>query len=182
MPYTDIIILATEHGEITIELDHARAPKTAGHFKKLVKDGWLSPSNFYRTVHKAVTPGHLPTIDVLQGGRGFTSGNDAPTVIHEPTTETGLRHVEGTISFARGKDMPASTEFFICLGAFPVLDAGTTDGPGADGFAEFGKVLSGMDVVRRIHGMPANAPAPEGWEMLQGQFISEPVTIHPRAA
>lgn len=180
MPDNELIIIDTPMGEIALSLDHIRAPKTAAHFRALVKDGWLEEGNFYRTVHKSVTPGHLPTISVLQGGRGFTSDNDAPTVEHEPTTTTGLRHVEGTISLARGSDRPASAEFFICLDSFPVLDAGTTEGPGAEGFAAFGKVVRGMNVVRKIHGLPADAPPPEGWEILKGQFISVPVPIHPR--
>ncbi len=109
----------TLRGAILIRLDHARAPATAGHFQDLVTGGHLNGASFYRAVHKNNTPGQLPTIDVLQGGRGFAPIEGAPSVAHEPTSETGLRHVEGVVSMARGKDAPASTEFFICLDAFP---------------------------------------------------------------
>lgn len=174
------ITLSTSLGDIVIALDHARAPRTAGHFLRLVQEQHLADASFYRAVHKSNTPGHLPTIDVLQGGRGFAASPDAPSVAHEPTSETGLRHVTGAVSMARGKDADASTEFFICLGDFPVLDAGGVEGPGASGFAAFAMVERGLDVVRRIHALPAEAPAPAGWEFLQGQFLSDPLTLHAR--
>lgn len=178
----ELVVFETPVGEIAIELDVARAPVTAAHFKALILQGWLEGGHFYRTVHKAVTPGHLPTIDVLQGGLGFFPERDVPSVMHEPTDRTGLRHVEGTVSLARGADKPATGEFFICLGAFPVLDAGTLEGAGAAGFSAFGQVVRGMDVVRKIHAMPAEAPPPDGWEILKGQFLSEPVPFKARNA
>lgn len=178
----DHVILKTDFGEIFIELEFARAPVTARHFRELIAQGWLDGASFYRTVHKAVTPGALPTIDVLQGGQGFFPDKELPSVVHEPTNETGLRHVEGTVSLARGVNTPATGEFFICLGEFPALDAGTLEGPGSAGFAAFGRVVRGLDVVRLIHAMRADAPPPQGWEILAGQFLSEPVTFIPRIA
>ena len=169
------VVLRTPLGEIVILLDLVRAPVTAAHFRNLVSQGWLDGGQFYRSVHKAVSPGHLPSIEVVQGGLGFFPDREVPAVAHEATSETGLRHVEGTVSLARGADTPATGEFFICLGAFPVLDAGTLEGPGAQGFAAFGQVVRGMDVVRSIHAQRADAPPPKGWEILKGQFLSEPV-------
>jgi peptidyl-prolyl cis-trans isomerase A (cyclophilin A) len=174
-----LVVFSTHLGEIVVELDHARAPKTAAHFEALIADGWLDDGGFYRTVHKSNTPGQLPTIDVIQGGLGFELANTMPSVEHEPTNVTGLRHVTGTISLARGADTLATGEFFICLGDFPVLDASTLEGPGAIGFAAFGRVIAGLDVAKVIHKRPAEAPTPPGWDILKNQFISEPVPLRP---
>lgn len=175
------IVFATPLGEITIELDYEHAPITSAHFESLIRSSALDGGHFYRVVHKSNTPGHLPTIDVIQGGLGFERAGTLPGVEHESTEQTGLRHVEGTISLARGADTLATGEFFICLGAFPVLDAGTLEGPGAKGFAAFGRVTHGMDVVRAIHNLPADGPTPEGWDMLKGQFLTAPIPFTSRA-
>ena len=174
MPETSLVVLSTAHGDIVIELDHARAPKTAAHFRKLVADGWLEGAAFYRVVHDAGT-GQWPSIDVIQGGMGAVLTPDMPTVEHEPTNVTGLRHVAGSISLAKAVDQPASSEFFISLGDFPALDAGTREGPAAQGFAVFGRVVSGLDVARTIHKLPADAPPPSGWDanLFKNQFLRE---------
>jgi peptidyl-prolyl cis-trans isomerase A (cyclophilin A) len=171
-------VISTAHGEIVVELDHARAPKTAAHFRKLVAEGWLEGAAFYRVVHKAGTPGRQPTIDVIQGGRGEDVPPDMPTVEHEPTNITGLRHVTGAISLAKAVDRPASSEFFIALGEFPALDAGTLEGPAAQGFAVFGRIVLGLEVARRIHGLPSGAPPPPGWDVniFKNQFLDAPVS------
>lgn len=179
MAHRPLVVFTTNLGEIAIELDHARAPKTAAHFENLIAEGWLDDGAFYRTVHKSNTPGQLPTIDVIQGGLGFELADTMPSVEHEPTDITGLRHVVGTVSLARGADRPATGEFFICLGDHPVLDAGTLEGPGAAGFAAFGRVVSGLDVARRIHTLPADAPTPPGWDILKDQFITAPIPLRP---
>jgi peptidyl-prolyl cis-trans isomerase A (cyclophilin A) len=174
-----LVVFATPLGEIVIELDHARAPKTAAHFHALIADGWLNDGAFYRTVHKNNTPGQLPTIDVIQGGLGFELANTVPSVEHESTNITGLRHVTGAVSLARGADRLATGEFFICLGEFPVLDAGALEGAAAAGFAAFGRVVAGLDVAYIIHGLSANAPTPPDWDILKDQFISDPVPLRP---
>jgi peptidyl-prolyl cis-trans isomerase A (cyclophilin A) len=177
-----LVVLATAYGDIVVELDHLRAPKTAAHFRMLVADGWLDRAAFYRVVHKAQTPGKLPTIDVIQGGVGEAWSPDVPTVEHEPTTMTGLRHVEGAVSLAKGADQPASSEFFITLGEFPALDAGVLEGPAAQGFAVFGRVVSGLDVAHIIHQLPAEAPPPPGWDVniFKNQFLNTPTPMRPR--
>ena len=174
MSEASLVVLSTPCGDIVIELDHARAPKTAAHFRKLVAEGWLDGAAFYRVVHDAGT-GQWPSIDVIQGGMGDAWTPDMPTVEHEPTNVTGLRHVAGAISLARAADQPASSEFFISLGEFPALDAGTREGPAAQGFAVFGRVVAGLDVACTIHKLPADAPPPPGWDVniFKNQFLRE---------
>lgn len=172
-----LITFATSLGNIVIALDTERAPVTSTHFANLVRTQAFEDGHFYRVVHKSNTPGHLPTIDVVQGGLGFERAGSLQSVKHEGTDRTGLKHIEGTVSLARGADTLATGEFFICLGAFPVLDAGTLDGSGAKGFAAFGRVVAGMDVVRAIHALPADGPTPAGWDMLKGQFLSTPLAF-----
>ncbi len=172
-----VVIMATALGEITLELDMQRAPVTASHFLSLIERELLQEACFYRVVHKSNTPGKLPTIDVIQGGLGFDLAATLPTVRHEPTTETGLRHRDGALSLARGNAQDATGEFFICIGDQPVLDAGVLDGPGAAGFAAFGHVISGMETVKAIHALPADGSPPVGAEFLAGQFLTEPLAV-----
>jgi len=171
------ITFTTSLGEIVIALETERAPVTSAHFANLVRAQAFDDGHFYRVVHKSNTPGHLPTIDVVQGGLGFERAGSLQGVEHESTDKTGLKHIEGTVSLARGADTLATGEFFICLGAFPVLDAGTLEGPGAKGFAAFARVVAGMDVVRAIHNLPADGPTPVGWDMLKGQFLTTPLAF-----
>lgn len=171
------ILLSTPMGGITIRLETARAPATAGHFLRLVEEGALAVASFYRVTHPDPTTTPPLTIDIVQGGVGWERCLELPTVRHEPTSETGLRHVDGAVSLARSAERGGSSEFFICLGEQPVLDAGGVQGAGADGFAVFGRVVSGMDVVRAIHRLPADAPPPGGDARFQGQFLTEPAAI-----
>jgi peptidyl-prolyl cis-trans isomerase A (cyclophilin A) len=171
------IALSTSLGDIIVVLDIARAPRTAGHFLSLVQEGAMADASFYRVTHP--DPAKTPplTIDVVQGGVGWARCLELATVAHEPTSETGLRHVDGAVSLARSAERDGSSEFFICVGDQPILDAGATPGPGAAGFAVFGRVTAGMEVVRRIHRLPADAPPPGGDMRFHGQFLTEPLPI-----
>lgn len=169
--------LRTEHGDIVIALDTVRAPRTATHFRRLVKSHALDGSVFYRTVRRNPPGEGPPTIDLIQGGLGFDRAAEPPSVPHEGTDETGLSHVDGAVSLARAWDEDPRGEFFICIGDLPILDAGGASGQ-AGGYAVFGRVIEGMNVVRTIHQLKSDAPVPAGAdEKLLGQFLDEPVAI-----
>ena len=167
------VLVETSLGVIEIEVYADRAPTTAENFLRLVDGGYLDGGTFYRTVSPANDNGS-PVISVIQGGLGDAPGPFAP-IAHETTRDTGVSHVDGTLSMARGEPGTASTEFFICIGDQPALDFGADRNPDGQGFAAFGRVVGGMDVVHAIHAAPANAPTEN--EYVRGQIIEEPVAI-----
>lgn len=166
--------LDTAAGAIVIELDTARAPRSAADVLRYVEQGLYNGAGFYRTVRRDNDRGS-PVIEVIQGGL-LDDARALPPVAHESTATTGLRHVDGTVSLARGA--PGSgggAAFFICIGDQPALDAGAARNPDRQGFAAVGRVVQGMDVVRRIH---ASATNPErGEPYVRGQMLREPVRI-----
>lgn len=170
---TATVIMSTSEGDIRIELYLDKAPITAGNFLKLVDDGSMDGGSFYRVVTLQNDNGK-PKIEVIQGGLG-DAGDHFDTIAHESTEQTGLLHTDGVISMARGAVGTASTEFFICIGDQPGLDHGQPRNADEQGFAAFGKVVSGMDVVRRIQGLPAAAPTDSAYT--KGQILTEPVKI-----
>ena len=157
----------TTAGEILIEVDPAVAPITVANFLKYVDAGSYDGGSFFRTVHMQNQPADSIRIEVIQGGanRERTDGRFDPIPL-ERTNATGLRHLDGTVSMARGGPDTARDSFFICIGDQPSLDYGGMRNPDGQGFAAFGQVISGMDVVRAIQGMPAD-----------GQTLTEPVVI-----
>ena len=167
------VVMSTSEGEIGIDLYLDKAPVTAGNFLALVDNGDMDGGSFYRVVTYENDNGN-PKIEVIQGGLG-DAGDGFDTIDHETTEQTGILHTDGVISMARGAVGTASTEFFICIGEQPGLDFGQPRNADEQGFAAFGKVVSGMDVVRRINGLPADAPSDS--EYTQGQILEEPVTI-----
>ena len=167
------VIMTTSEGNIEIELYRDRAPVTAGNFLKLVDNGDLDGSSFYRVVTDDNDRGS-PKIEVIQGGLG-DAGEGFATIAHENTGQTGIRHTDGVISMARGALGTASTEFFICIGDQPGLDHGQPRNADMQGFAAFGKVVDGMDVVRRINRLPADGPSESDYT--KGQILTEPVSI-----
>jgi peptidyl-prolyl cis-trans isomerase A (cyclophilin A) len=167
------VVMETDQGNIEIELNLEKAPLTAGNFLRLVDNGDLDGAKFYRVVTYANDQGS-PKIEVIQGGLGDAS-EAFDTIDHETTEDTGILHTDGAISMARGAVGTASTEFFLCVGDQPGLDYGQMRNADGQGFAAFGKVVSGMDVVRRINGLPADAPSDS--EYTKGQILTEPVAI-----
>jgi len=167
------VLMTTSEGNISIDLYLDKAPVTAGNFLKLVDNGDLDGGSFYRVVTYDNDNGS-PKIEVIQGGPG-DAGEGFDTIDHETTEQTGILHTDGVISMARGAVGTASTEFFICIGDQPGLDYGESRNPDGQGFAAFGKVVSGMDVVRRINRLPADAPSES--EYTQGQILENPVSI-----
>ncbi len=150
------VLLETEKGVIELEVDAARAPVTAANFLRYVDGGLYDGGAFYRTVRPDTEQRTDVRIQVIQGGLPRGRGRGAGPRGFDPiplerTSVTGLRHLDGTISMARSADPDSATsEFFICIGDQPELDAGGKRNPDGQGFAAFGRVVSGMDVVRAI--------------------------------
>ena len=168
------VMMSTGQGDIEIELYVDKAPITAGHFLELIDNGNLDGGSFYRVVTYENDNGS-PKIEVIQGGLAGTTDEEFDTVDHESTEQTGILHEDGVISMARGEVGTASTEFFICIGDQPGLDHGEMRNADGQGFAAFGKVVSGMDVVRAINALQADAPSDS--EYTQGQILADPVPI-----
>jgi len=168
------ILMSTNQGDIEIDLYLDKAPITAGNFLSLVDRGELDGGSFYRVVSYDNDNGN-PKIEVIQGGRGDAFADMVATIDHETTQQTGILHTDGVISMARGDVGTASSEFFISIGDQPGLDYGEVRNPDGQGFAAFGKVVSGMDVVRRIKSLPADGESES--EYTKGQILSEPVVF-----
>lgn len=167
------VIIATSLGDIRISLDTERAPLTSANFLRYVDGEHYTGATFYRTVRYENDNGN-PKIEVIQGGlRG--AGSPFEPIGHEDTGQTGLRHTDGVISMARDEIGTTSSEFFICIGDQPGLDKGAARHADGQGFAAFGRVVEGMDVVRKIHAAPSSAPGYS--EYVAGQIIERPVRI-----
>ena len=167
------IIMSTTEGDIVIELAMQDAPITASNFLSLVDEGHLDGATFYRTVYPDNDNG-TPPISVIQGGLGEAS-EAFETIAHETTDKTGIMHKDGTVSMARGGPGTASTEFFICIGDQPALDFGASRNTDQLGFAAFGRVVDGMEVVKAIHNSPSDTPV--GDDYFKGQILADPVLI-----
>ncbi|MGH9837223.1 MAG: peptidylprolyl isomerase [Blastocatellia bacterium] len=154
------VLIQTELGEITIELDATHAPITAENFLRYVDAGHYDGGRFHRTV--TLDPDNQPNnqiqIEVIQAGvNPDKAKEDFAPIKLERTSETGLRHKDGAISMARSGPDTATSDFFICIGDQPELDFGGKRNPDGQGFAAFGRVVKGMDVVRKIHRSPVEA-------------------------
>ena len=137
-----VVRVQTSQGPILIELDLKRAPITAGNFLRYAEEKRLDNTNFYRAARNR----RNPKFGLVQGGINHIVVRARLPIPHEPTSKTGLRHVDGTVSMARNAPGTAMGDFFITVGPAPYLDAR----PGSPGYAAFGKVLSGMPIVRRM--------------------------------
>lgn len=147
----------TRFGAIRIELDSARAPRTVANFLRYVDTGrYASGASFYR-VHHGEAELMRPATGVVQGGLwGGDSTRLLPPVPFESTRRTGLRHTDGTVSMAHFADPnSARAEFFIVVGEQPHLDYHDSTPTGA-GYAAFGRVVEGMEIVRAISAAPTH--------------------------
>jgi len=161
------VLLTTERGEIELELDAARAPATTANFLRYVDDNFYTGGVFHRTVKPDNQTGSPIKIEVIQAGIDPTrEKEDGPAIALERTRDTGLKHVDGAISMARLGPDTATSDFFICVGDQPELDFGGQRNPDGQGFAAFGRVLRGFEVVRAIQQAPA-----------EGQKLAPPVKI-----
>jgi peptidyl-prolyl cis-trans isomerase A (cyclophilin A) len=154
------VVIRTQLGSIEVELDPDRAPVTANNFLRYVEAKRYDGGRFHRTVTMQNQPDKKIKIEVIQGGVNpkFADIDFAPILL-ERTSKTGLRHLDGTISMARDGADTATSDFFICIGDQPELDFGGKRNPDGQGFAAFGQVLRGMDVVRRIQRSAAKEQA-----------------------
>ena len=155
-------LIRTDLGDIEVELYQDRAPVTVANFLKYVDERRFRGATFYRVVRLGNQPDNDVKIDVIQGGLDEDDRESGlPSIRHETTRETGILHEDGVISMARLEPGTASSEFFICVGDQPELDFGGRRNPDGQGFAAFGKVTQGMDVVRKIHQGVADAQSLE---------------------
>jgi peptidyl-prolyl cis-trans isomerase A (cyclophilin A) len=159
------VLIKTEAGDIAVELEAGRAPVTAANFLRYVDAGLYDGSTFHRSVTLANQPNDAVRIEVIQGGQ-LSEDKEFPAIVHETTSATGLKHLDGTISMARAEPGTAASSFFICVDDQPELDFGGKRNPDGQGFAAFGRVVRGMDVVRAIQARPA-----------RGQQLDPPVKI-----
>lgn len=169
-----LVTLVTELGDISLEVYTSRAPRSAGSFLHYVDDGLYESAGFYRVVSPQNDRGH-PVISIIQGGL-LDADDEGTGVPLETTDDTGIRHEHGTISLARSApDTGSGAAFFICIGDQPSLDFGGQRNPDGLGFAAFGKVIAGMDVVHSIHRQDAEGLS--GSAYTSGQILTRPVKI-----
>lgn len=170
-PKTLPVSLVTTAGTITIALEVERAPVTAANFLRYVDQKRLDGTSFYRAFTYPSDPG----TGLIQGGTRNDPKRTLKPIAHEPTSRTGLVHDNGAISMARGAPGSADGDFFIILGEMPGLDADPKASGDNQGYAVFGHVVEGMDVVRAIAAMPRDPNAGEG--AMKGQMLQPPVKI-----
>ncbi|MAM84410.1 MAG: peptidylprolyl isomerase [Acidobacteria bacterium] len=148
--------ISTTLGEIEVELDTAQAPATVANFLRYVDADHYNGGQFHRTVTMNNQPNNDVKIEVIQASVNPARSDDGfGPITLERTTVTGLRHLNGAISMARGAPDSATSSFFFCIGDQPSLDFGGDRNPDGQGFAAFGRVVAGLDVLRQIQGQPA---------------------------
>src|SRR5438046_7023924 len=145
------VCVQTELGDIVLEIDTSRAPNTAANFLRYLDARHYDGGTVHRTVKMDNQPDSPVKIEVIQAGVNPDRAKDgfAPIPL-ERTSVTGLRHTDGAISMARGQPDSATSGWFICINDQPSLDFGGGRNPDGQGFAAFGRVVQGMDVVRKI--------------------------------
>ena len=161
------VLIQTEKGDIEVELNAAQAPASVANFLRYVDGKYYDGGRFHRTVTPDNQPDNKVKIEVIQAGidPDKTKKEFAPIKL-ERTRDTKLSHKDGTISMARDGPDTATSDFFICIGDQPELDFGGKRNPDGQGFAVFGRVTKGMDVVKKIQAAAAD-----------GQTLSPPIKI-----
>jgi peptidyl-prolyl cis-trans isomerase A (cyclophilin A) len=149
------VVIDTELGVIEVEIETAKAPETSRNFLRYVDAGHYDGGQFHRTVTMDNQPSSPVKIEVVQASvsRDEEASGFGPIAL-ERTTQSGLSHRDGTLSMARDEADTATSSFFICIGDQPELDFGGKRNPDGQGFAAFGRVTRGMEVVRRIQQAP----------------------------
>jgi len=165
----------TELGDIIVEVDQAKAPVTAANFLRYVDSGHYDGGTWHRTVKMDNQPESPVKIEVIQAGVSPDKAKSGfPAIALERTSLTGLLHKDGVISMARGTPDSATSGWFICINDQPSLDFGGPRNPDGQGFAAFGRVVSGMDVVRRIQAAPSSTTRSTNAE---AQRLTPPIKI-----
>ena len=168
------VVIETELGDIVVALETERAPVTAANFLRYADEKRFDGTVFYRAMR--LDWGEQPN-GLVQGGTQFDPRRIRPPIAHEPTSETGVQHLAGTLSMARNAPGTATGDFSILLSPQPFLDADPTneDPDRRAGYAAFGHVVEGMDVVRAIFDAPVDPDKGDG--AMKGQMLARPVKI-----
>jgi peptidyl-prolyl cis-trans isomerase A (cyclophilin A) len=168
-PATSSVALSTPLGRIVVALETQRAPITSGNFLRYVDRKLFDGASFYR----ASRPPGATTNDhgLVQGGLRNEPKKLLAPIAHESTLQTGLSHVDGTISMGRNAPGTAQADWFICLGSETYLDADATQ----PGFAAFGHVTEGLEIVKQILVMPTDPD--KGTGAMKGEMLLQPVPI-----
>ena len=155
--------VVTDSGTIVVALEPSKAPGTVANFLRYVDEHRYDGGSFYRavTLQNQLPAAQQPQIEVIQGGIDADSSRRLPAIAHERNDRSGIKHTDGVISMARGAPGSASSEFFFVINAQPALDFGGQRNPDGQGFAAFGRVVSGMNVVHLIQRMPSASQPPQ---------------------
>lgn len=170
-PRTVRVNVETGQGVIVIELYVEQAPITTANFLRYVDQKRYDGATFFRASR---SPGPVD-YGLIQGGLQGDPARVLKPIAHEPTTQTGIKHTDGVVSIARNAPGTATSDFFICVGDAPYLDADPAAPGDNAGFAAFGKVVEGMDVVHRIINLPTPGVAVN--PVMKGQILEPPVPI-----
>lgn len=170
-PATVQVSILTSEGPILLELEKERAPITTANFLRYVDAKRFDNATFYRAV---AVPG-APELGLVQGGIKFDPKKVFPPIAHEPTTKTGLKHLDGTISMGRNAPGTAAGDFFIVVGDMSYMDANPSAAGDNVGYAAFGHVVQGMDVVKKILAAPRSPTLGEG--VMKGQMLDPAIKI-----
>jgi peptidyl-prolyl cis-trans isomerase A (cyclophilin A) len=163
------VVLTTSAGVIALDIETKRAPITAANFLRYVDQKRLDGTTFYRSMKLGENQG------LVQGGARGDVKRVLKPIAHEPTSQTGLKHVAGAISMARVAPGSATADFFILASPIPGLDA-DPKGPGDNaGYAVFGLVVEGMEVIQKILNAPKSPTLGVG--IMKGQMLAVPVKI-----
>jgi peptidyl-prolyl cis-trans isomerase A (cyclophilin A) len=169
VPATVKVALETELGTITIAVEVERAPITAANFLRYVDQKRLDGTSFYRADPVQ------PNFGLIQGGPRNDPKRTLKPIAHEPTTKTGLSNTDGAVSMARNAPGTATGDFFIIVGDMSGLDAKPGQPGDNQGFAVFGHVIDGMDIVHKIMASPTDPNAGEG--VMKGQMLKPRIAI-----
>ncbi len=148
------VAIETKYGDIVVELYPDKAPKTVAAFLNYIDSGIYNRSTFYRVLNRDNQPSDALKSELIQGGIWRTNAKKAAAlrgIPHESTKQTGLQHLRGSLSMARLEPGTAGSEFFICLKKEPGLDYGGENIGDGQGYAVFGRVVKGMEIVEKIY-------------------------------
>lgn len=165
------VVLNTGQGAIILDLNAEKAPITTANFLRYIDQKRYDGARIYR----ASRPPNVTDYGVIQGGLENNPAKVLKAIAHEPTSKTGLKHLDGTISMGRNAPGTATSDFFICLGESKYLDADPSAPGDNQGFAAFGQVVQGMDIVRKILVMPTSPT--KGVGAMKGQMLEPAVPI-----
>lgn len=166
-----LVALETSLGQIVIALKVRQAPLTTANFLRYVDEKRYDGASFWRSA-KANSP---VDYGLIEGGLQGDPKKLLPPIAHEPTSQTGLRHVDGTVSLARKEPGTGDSDFFICVGEAPYLDANPAGEGDNLGFAAFGQVIKGMEIVHKILNLPTPGKATN--PVMEGQMLDPVVPI-----